>query len=246
MSEETTMPQTQAADAVPAYLKGETEGLDQIKKFQARSRLKIVHATSGKGLQEEHGLGTMILSPDGLKVAAFNEPVDAVPLFFWPSWQQRRDNKDNEYFIVSEEYDQAGEIAVKSRSQDTRKEPYGPDGKWNYTFAECLNFMFHIRSGEAAGTMGVGTFSVGDVANGRRLNSYIARQNLSPYTNVIRLMVVQKEGGGNVYYAMDFKAHKENAKRFVPEDQLASYRAMHAEMKNAYTMGSQLAADETE
>lgn len=192
---------------LPDYLRElPKDGVKQVTEYATVSRLKIIQAMSKDELKAQFAEGSAIISPDNIKVAPFGEKFLVVPIYFWPSWEQRRDVNDTSgAMIVQQSYDPNSPLALKAKNVAERTEKYGD--KFEYKFTESLNFLCEIQDGDAAGCETLITFNIGSYKAGARLCKYLQRRAIAIYANKLAFIVkkVPNPAGRGEYFTLDFE-----------------------------------------
>jgi len=243
-TESTAIVPQNTAVAVPDWLRNQKpEGIEAVGAYQNLARLKVVQAQSDEELQDELGLGSLVIVPDRVLVATFEQPVKATPIFFWPSWALWRDANDQSGPpVVEETTDPSSKIALRAKSAQARVEPYPDNPGMKFTYREQLNFLFRIHEGEAAGMLAVHAFSSGGHAEGARLCGYLKRKAVPIYANVIELIAGKKTNKQKKsWYQLDTRPAQNP---FCSEADFEPMRALHLDAKAAFDSQTFGLADE--
>jgi len=248
------LPATTGGD-VPSFLaemsdEDKKAGLDEASQYQSTPLAKVIHPTALASLQDEHGVGSCIVG--GRLLIGFGEKVRANVLFFWPSWQHRRDNADShaDGFIIEETFDPNHEIAVTSRNPKLRNPGYKDDPKKFYTYCESLNYI--VQTVEESNNVPKGTvfavkWSLGGNKCAKRLNSYVSGVGVPLYANVIDLEVVKAKNTANEWFQLDWSLAEAKHERFITQEMLLPSKDKHESLKLAHShrqLGTQSEADE--
>lgn len=134
-------------DYLAQYVEQDTS-LDALKEHRVVPRFKIIQATTDDELKKNFGEGSIIVRPGDALICKYGEEPSSfqfVPLFFFLEWAKWRSLKGTGPMILDRTHDKSHEIAVKSRSVETRKELY--PGQENFEDADKLYsaYVEHIR-----------------------------------------------------------------------------------------------------
>lgn len=226
-----------SAPQVPAHLRdAPAEGLDNLGQYAQTPRVKIIQSQSMKDatreLQDEFGIGAVVIMPERVLVARAEEPIHVVPAFWWPSWARWPDLKDASGEAMIETMDPASEIAKRAKNPQLREEPYPNASDLKYKYVENLNFACEIQDGEAAGAVAVFAFNRGSHAVGRSICSYLKRRGVAIYGNVLRFECkITSNAAGQQYHRIEYHAA---AAPFAPKETVDRLQPVHADMKRAY------------
>jgi len=126
------------------------DSLDNLKEHRIVPRFKIIQATTDAELISNFGVGSVIIRPGDVMICKHKDQPDSfdfVPLFFFVEWAKWRDLKGTGPMILDRSHDPTSELAIKSKSADSRKELYeGQDNvpdkdKMYYGYIEHLRFV---------------------------------------------------------------------------------------------------------
>jgi len=217
---------------LPAYLQDkEVVGLDEIRKYKKTPLIKVIQATAKPDLQDEFGVGSIVAS--GTKLVDKDKPLKVIPVFFWASWQQRRDSNDKSgHFIAEETMDEASVIAVKSRSDATRKETYPDNPNYSYVYCQSLNYAMYMVDGPLAGEVAVVKFSMGAHAVAEQMGTALSARGTSLFYNQIELTSQKTTNtNGNSWYQLNYQPAEES---FTPEALVDTVEEIHKLIKEEH------------
>lgn len=183
---------TVAGVALPDWMVDEEKtGTEDLGKYQATPRIGLVQAQASAEKKDEHGEGSVVIFPDGLKVAQKNEPFVVVPIIFFATWEKWSDYRDqNSDFVLESTGDETSELARRAKSKLDRRERY-PDSNPNdpmfFRYVENLNFVVMIDSGPAKGEFATITFNNSDHFLGERIAGMLRRRPVSIFANRLEL-----------------------------------------------------------
>ncbi len=134
-------------DYLAKYLPDD-DSLDSLDDYRVVPRFKIIQATTDTDLKKNFGEGSVIIRPGDAMICKFEEAPSKfqfVPLFFFPEWAKWRDLRGTGPMVVDRNFDPASDIAIKSKTADTRRELY--DGHENYEDKDKLynSYVEHLR-----------------------------------------------------------------------------------------------------
>jgi hypothetical protein len=217
------------------------EGLDDVGEYKNTPRLKIVQAQSDPELQDEFEVGSLIIVPDRILLAKFDQQVPVVPVYFWPSWAKWRDANEpgaNMAPVVEETQDRDHPVAVMARDPQRREEAYPDNPKYTYRYQEQLNYAVWL----ADGTVAALTYSSGSHAIGRRLNGYLERRGCPIWANRLLLEPGKKTNAKKQqYYVIEFAP--DTRQPFIPKDQVDAMRNLYQGFADAHRSGGLGLAD---
>lgn len=148
-----------AADSPPAYLvsqSGRGAGTEVAAANAIQMIGKVVQANSGKELKDEHGEGSLIISPDGLLLHQYEgDPVTVIVIHQHESFECWNDFNDTSSPTVQfRSVNPASSLAARCRaSEDGDREEGYADGKFTRTYDVYHNFVCLVDSGEHKGKM---------------------------------------------------------------------------------------------
>lgn len=221
--------------SLPDYLRDQTPvGLETVRATVTLGRIKVLQAQTDPDLVKQFGIGSVIVRPDNVLVAKFEEPFVVVPLFRWDSWAKWSDANDKTpgAGLLAETFNANDEIAVKARNMATRVEPYPTDPRMSYRYRANINFAVRIDTGEAAGIVAALTFTSGGYTVGVRLNNYLARRNVHLFANRIELASGQRiNANKQTWQQLDFGTPEQ---AFVTKEQVHVLHEAHDNLAKAF------------
>lgn len=203
-------------------------------EYRILSRLKVIQPTAAQDLIAEFGLGSVILSPGGVRIVALDEQFLFVPVFFFVEFCKWSDLDDKaSAAILDRTYDKASDIARRSRSAELREEEYAPGLKCRYV--EHLNFAgFIYGDHEQAQTPVVLGFCRGEHSTGTTfINSIQLRKvngnSVKLYGQVWKCGTnFRDKGPKKKWYGIDCKNPEVP---FVKPEEFEFYEKQHEELK---------------
>lgn len=124
--------------------------LDGLKEHRTVPRFKLIQATTERELKENFGEGSVIVRPGDALICKFEaEPrsFEFVPLFFFVEWAKWRSLKGTGPMILERSHDASSNIAVRSKSVETRTQLYEghetleEKARLYYSYVEHLRFI---------------------------------------------------------------------------------------------------------
>lgn len=157
----TDLAKTSSKEELPAFL--QDESLKDVNRslsgYVKPPRIKIVQGTAKPPISDKFQRGDTILTPTLTLLAPNKQRFQAVPLLFFPEWILRNPI-DAEVTIADRSWDPASELAVKSRSPETRKVPWDKDKSKFCRYLEVLHFLLCVvNHDELSGVVAVASFS---------------------------------------------------------------------------------------
>lgn len=226
-------------EAMPSYLKkaaDERIGVDQTSKYQTINRIGIVQSQSKKERRDEHGVGSMVMFPDGVLVANPGEGFVGIPVFFYASWDVWSDYNDEEAATILEStLDENHEIARRSKSKATRSERYGESNQFVRAYVESLNVAVLVDSGPAKGELAILSLNKSDHYVGKQIASMIQRSGADIFARRIEFTTLDRSDGKNDW--LGFKINNPSEEQggvWIAEEQYEGLKAVHLETKAAY------------
>lgn len=237
----------------PSYLAEHVEkdrSMEGMGQFRILPRLVIVQGQSGSELKDMFGEGSVLLQPGKVGVTRRDEKFKFVPLIFFPEYMLWSDFRDkNSPTIRERSYDQASEIAKKSKAKETRRVEYpgAPAGEKPFTmrYVEHLQFAgLLLKDGhELHETPCVLGFSRGEFITGQNFIGAIMRRKVTVPGSGLRPAPLWSQvwelGVGrrnkNAYNWLGFDATvPPGADGWIPEDQVAKFKALHQELEELH------------
>lgn len=159
------------------YQGDQTQVNAALDDYKILPRLKLIQGLSDQKLQDEFGVGAVVLSPGNVLVAKKQQPFTFTPVFFFPEFLKCSDREDTaSLFIVARSFDPTSEIALRARDPEKRTEGYGEKNakgefQYHYTYVEVLNFPGFItqEDHDLRGVPMVLVFAKGEFTKGRAL-----------------------------------------------------------------------------
>ena len=220
---------TKQEDVMPAYLKDkEVLGMDEVRKYTKTPMFKVIQGTSKPDAQDNFGVGSIVANDTLLATAG--KPLLVIPVYFWPSWQQRADDQDKQanHFIVEETMDANSEIARKSRSEKTRTEVYADNPNLKYKFCQSLNFAMLMVDGPLAGAVALVKFAMGAHKIGENINTSLKARGTSLFYNQIELTSNKTTNAqSQSWYQLNWQLSEES---WTPEAMLEDVERIHREI----------------
>lgn len=221
--------------ALPDFLQGQAPvGLDVVKNTVTLGRVKVLQAQTDPDLVRQFGVGSVIIRPDNVLVAKFEQPFVVIPLFRWDSWAKWSDANDKTQGagLLAETFNANDEVAIKARNMATRVEPYPNDPRMFFKYRANINFAVKIDGGEASGIIAALTFSGGGYNVGVRLNNYLARRNVHIYANRIELQAGQRVNASKqTWTQLDFGTPSQP---FIGKDRVHAMHEAHQSIAEAF------------
>lgn len=213
----------------PDFMGTETEGLDDVSKYQTTPRLTLIQGQSSPERKEEFGEGGVCIMPDGVQVAKPGEEFVVTPLVFWATWEVWSDiNDQTAPMVVESTMDENSEIARRAKNPDLREEMYGDRNEYRKNYIECLNFIVALEGLE--GTVATLTFSKGEHYAGSKLCSLLKRRKVPIYGNRIALKTAPRTRNNRSWWGFDFN-NPEDGNAFIQDKELfTDFQAMHREL----------------
>lgn len=218
-------------EELPSYLTTHgAEGAEERLEIQTTTpRLKVIQSMTDRDIKKEFGEGALLCMPDQILVAGAGEPVVAIPIFRWVSWQTWLDineGGDEPTPVLAESFDAAGDIAARSRNPNERE---GVDGEGRrVSHRECIHFIFRIDEGPAEGVVAVYSWMRAGHKHGAKLARYTDRQGANGvgiYANRIRLGTMEETNAKNQTYHV--LAAKPDEVAYVAEERLDALREQY-------------------
>ena len=207
----------------------QAEGVDKLSSHQQLSWLKIMQYMTNPELRDEHGQGSIVITPENLTVADAGTTISVVPCYFWPEFQKRADPRDKSAWIIETSTDTKSDVASKCRIPRYTESYQQGSESYEYSYITSLNFYFEIRSGAATGMAGVLPFSKGSYKIGTQIQSHLRRtsqQYGAPlFSNLLDLKTVELKGGRGSYWAPQYS---------VPETKFVQSRADVDRLREVY------------
>lgn len=217
--------------------------LETVKEHRVMPRIKVIQGTTRDALKEAHGEGAMIMSPGSARLAAKDETLKFVPLFFFTEWCKWSDLDDEETPSVLERtFDPTNEIAKRSKDPNKRHERYGPVGengepKYQARYVEHLNFVGVVYGDhELSGSPVTLSFSRGEYGRGRVfINDLFARKvggkQVPLYCQVWELRVGRREQGPKKKWFGIDPVVPEDGQTLIEEEHAEGFKTLHEEFK---------------
>lgn len=236
-------------DVVPSYLAeiaGAT-GLENSAQYVRPPRLKIVQKQSGPPITDLFNVGDVVALPQQVLIKAMayenNKPMEDmtpltfVPVFWYPEWCTWNPIalKGTEPAVLERTLDPTHPIAKKSKSKATWTEPHPTVAGHNVRHVEHLVFVFVLDSGPMAGIPMTHSFMRGEHGTGSTLLS-LARMRKAPlYLQRFQLTVSMRSNQAGSWYGFNpSNVNVEGVSPWVAEENVASYKALFEELKQAY------------
>ena len=232
------------------YIK-QDNSLDALKEHRIVPRFKIIQATSDDVLKKNFGEGSVVIRPGDVLICKHeDEPASFqfVPLFFFVEWAKWRDLKGNGPMILDRSHDPISELAMKSKSTDTRRELYeGQEGKKDnekmyYGFVEHLRFIGVIYGDHPlVGTPVTLSFERGEWIQGKNFISAVSlrRQTINDTSSPVPLWaqvwtlkpIHHAPDATRKWYGFQFEAVDPS---IIRPDEADAMRAAHIEFKELF------------
>lgn len=233
-------------DGVPNYLVKYSEddtSMDTMEEYRIVPRLKIIQGTTSAELKEMFQEGSVIVTPGNIFVAEKKKDFLFVPVFFYTEFCHWSDILDSESpVIVARDFDPSSELARKARNPEMRKEGYGEIdrktqlSKYEYTFAEHLNFVGIVYDGSAKGTEAVLSFNRGTFGKGRIFISQIRMRKTPLWSQVWCLTTYfDDRKQGQAYWSWKTDNPKEGIQPIIAEDEVEIFKEAHESIKEAHS-----------
>ena len=213
----------------------EPTGTEELGQFVRTPRLRVMQSQTDRVLVDQHGEGSPVIMPDGVKVAEYQHPFDVVTVAFWPTWAKVGDVNDTESdFIMLESWDADSELARRAKSPSLREESYGAGNKYTAKYQEHLNFAVIIDSGPATGMPCLINFSSGSWQTGSTLSGYLRRRQCPLYINRVKFVTEPRSNKRNQsWFDLAFGTADP---AFVPQERVESLATLHGEFMDNVTM----------
>lgn len=232
--------------------------VDQVKKYRRLSRLRIVQGSTpaAKARIKEFGEGSIITVPGNTRVATAKEPFLFVPLFMFTeycTWKDRDDESKERPKILDRSFDEAGEIALKSKDSKRRKEKYGDKQEYEMRHVEHLCFpgIIYGDSHPLSGTPVTISFEKGEYFQGTNFCSAIMLRKVGQATAPLWSQVwALKSGDGETghqspqyeWWGFDFFTPGEGllpdiedrGGAFIREEEMGTHKALAADLESKF------------
>lgn len=209
-------------EALPAFMRGETTGTDDLDEFIVPPRLKVVQGTASEEIKSQFNEGDLIISPSLQLIApvrlnehhkpdGHGEPFAFVPVLFFVEYlvENPIEYKGTENYIRDRSLDPNSEIARKCRDPQQWTAPHPerpttPEGKAVYIrYVECLNFVvLPLGIDSLAGMPIVISFSKSMHKAGSTLASLIKMRGAPIFGCVFQAQAVQQTNAQNSWYGL--------------------------------------------
>ena len=240
-------PQSMALQKPDWLVDQPVEGLEELKQYVRPPFLKVVQKAAGEDLLSKFSKGDLILVPQNLLVAAYNdgnpEHFTFVPIFFYPEFCVRSpiELKGQVPFILDRSLDPRSEIAHRCKSPELRtQERYQFNGHtMTVTYVEHLNFVVfmpdHPMFSEEAMIL---SFTKAEWKTGARLSSLIKMRKASVFDCVFEANVctTPRQNAKGSWHGLDID-NPGDVPPWVSREQHETYRAMHLEFKALHQKG---------
>tara|TARA_Y100001938_G_scaffold125666_2_gene176840 strand:+ start:977 stop:1804 length:828 start_codon:yes stop_codon:yes gene_type:complete len=222
----------ETALVVPDFMQtAETEGLDEISKYQTTPRLTLIQGQSSPERKEQFGEGGVCIMPDNVGIAEPGEEFTVVPLVFWVTWEVWSDINDPTLPMVCEStMDETSDIARRAKNADLREEVYGDRSEYRKNYIECLNFIVAIDGGPSDGTIATLTFSKGEHYAGSKLCSFLKRRKVPIYGNRIALKSQARTRNNRSWWGLEFNNPADGNAFVTSKEKFEEFQAMHREL----------------
>lgn len=212
-----------AVEALPAFMREDTTGMDGLGKIITPPRLKIIQGSASPELKAEFNEGDLIISPqnilvspvklnDNQKPTGEGEPFAFVPVCWFIDYlvENPIDYKGTEPYIRDRSTDPNSDIGRRARNPDTwtaphPERPVDAQGKHQFIrFVECYNFVvFPLGIDELAGMPIVLSFSKTTHKVGSNLASLLSMRGGGPiYGHVFQLHSKAENNAKGDYYGL--------------------------------------------
>lgn len=208
--------QNQVAVGAPAFLANMNdrhEGKKELDGHATVARISVVHGSSDQERQA-FGVGSLILTPDMVRLANAGEAVAVAPLLMYVTYEKHRDNDDPlkqaEGHVIDKTFDPRSDIARRSQHPDTWSEPYPNMPNLNYRYIEAYNYYVQILEGPAAGVVAQVTFSSTSHKYGKRMNGYLSRFPHAVFAARVLLKTDTDTDGNNTWRVLTYAIDEAN------------------------------------
>lgn len=237
---------------VPAFLQDESgdKALSLLAQYAQPPRMKLRQPTARPPLSDVAPEGSVVLMPSMQIIASRDEEFHIVPIFFYPEWCVLNPLSMSDLPTIRERsLDPKSDIAVRSRSAETRKGPMpgfesdftsqDPKKRKALTYQENLNFIFELQDGELAGTQFVATFAKAEHKTGRTLASNIQMRKKSsgvhPCGLVFAAQSKQRENNDGRWFGLNIYLPTSGVSPYVTsESHFRGLKKCHDELFEAY------------
>lgn len=222
--------------SVPAYMAGDSTGIEEMERFIVPPRLKIVQKQSSEELLAAFSIGTVILSPQRVLVVEPGTPFTFTPIFAWPEWYSANpiETKGQLPFIRERTLDPTSRLAKKCANPDFWVETVEENGKkLEIRNIEALNFLVKIHDVESVGSTDVVmSFSRGEHKTGTSFLGLIKTRRGAMYG--LRFQAVidpnnTRSNASGAWRGFDITNAPEHP--FVSEEEYPAYKLLHEEYK---------------
>lgn len=239
----TIKPQTDLATTspltVPDYLKGKAiVGADELREYMVIPRFRVIQKQSDTTAIETYGMGTFIISPNGVTLCKKDESVRVVPLYFYPEWCTFSDIKlkGQAPFIRFSTRDPKSPLVLKCRDPKLRVEPDPENAGMVLKHMEQLNFVCKVVDHEGFSDIAVLTFSGSGHTDGRRFNNLIRARGASIFAGVYELNVGPRKNNKGDWFGIAATNPTENA--WVSAEDYAVYEQVHKQVIAEFAAGN--------
>lgn len=214
---------------------GETS-LDQ---FITPPRLKVVQGTAKPPLSDLFNPGDVCLTPLNVCVAEKGKPFTVVPLFMFAEWLETNPLEAGQ-FIRARTLDPKHPIAIKSRSPETRREPWdaghgGNDPTKFVSFVETLNFIMAIVGHpDLTGTMCSVGFAKTEHKTGGALSAMIRLRGVKMFGTVWDVRTSQRTNDKGAWWGLNFSQHAEDAGIVTDRESYEFFKAEADKLRAAH------------
>lgn len=208
--------------------------------------VKVIQGMSDQALKDTFGEGTVIIRPGDVEIGRKGKPFLFVPLFFFTSFRQWCDRKDD-MMIKESTYDPNSTIAKFSRDPDKREQIYegdkDKDKPRKYRFVEHLCFVGVIYDGDYEGERCLISFQKGDFRVGRAFASGAQmrkvkigeeKKQVPLWAQVWEIKVSLRDRNGNKWWGFDPGNPPNGIDAIIPPEAYADHAAAFEELSKAH------------
>jgi len=221
--------------------------LETLQEYVIVPFVKVIQGMSDQALKDQFGEGTAIIRPGDVKIGDKEKGFLFVPLFFFTTFRQWADRKDDSIMIVESTYDPNSTIAKNSRDPEKRVQVYEEDRDKDkpreYRFVEHLCFIGVIFDGDYEGERCLLSFQKGDFRVGRAFASGAQmrkvkiedeKKQVPLWAQVWNINVSLRDRNGNKWWGFDPSNPPEGIEAIIPPEKYAEHAAAFEELSKAH------------
>lgn len=231
---------TKVMSQLPAHLQQDVDlGVDDLSQFIIPPRVKIVQKQSSDDILEHFGAGDVIIVPQQELVAAKEQRLIVVPIFFYPEWVTINplQLKGQLNMIRQRTLDPKDPLVEKCRDPERWEEECPEDPKYNVRHTEMLNFVCVVEGHEGLGyTPIVFSFSRAEHRTGSTFASKIKMRHGPICGCRFVLSTSQRSNTQGQWYGFDISnPGEEEGGPWVSDPQMYElFKQLHEDYKTAH------------